>query len=164
MKMNTIISISPNNRSLSKMTAEGNMNTLSPSKMTNSLATGTHPGLIDSRRTTRVVLLAAAVAAPRSLAAQAVQRSMTVSVVNDSGAPVEGLGPTDFVVREDNVSREVLRVAPADEPMQIALLVDTSTASRDNIAHFRTALPQFVTMLTNPNASGAKNQVAIVAT
>jgi len=119
---------------------------------------------MDSRRTTLVVLLAAAVAAPRSLAAQAVQRSMTVSVVNDSGAPVEGLGPTDFVVREDNVSREVLRVAPADEPMQIALLVDTSTASRDNIAHFRTALPQFVTMLTNPNASGAKNQVAIVAT
>jgi len=109
------------------------------------------------------LLLAGALTAPAHVAGQALQRSLYVSVVNDAGAPVPDLGPADFVVREDNVTREVLRVAPADEPMQIAILVDNSAASRDNIAHFRTALPPFVTALTNPNASGAKNQVAIIA-
>src|SRR6185295_4627073 len=101
-------------------------------------------------------------AAPRLLA-QAIQRSMYVSVVNDAGAPVPDLGPSDFVVREDNVAREVLRVAPADEPMQIAVLVDTSQTARNDISHMRTALPPFITALTNPNDSGRKNEVAIIA-
>jgi hypothetical protein len=100
---------------------------------------------------------------PDVAAAQAIERAMTVTVVDASGAPVPDLGIPDFIVREDNMAREVLRVGKANEPMHIALLVDTSTASRDNIAHFRTALPAFVTQLTNPNESGAKNQVAIIA-
>ena len=117
------------------------------------------------RRIAAVVLVAAAaLARPAPAAAQAIQRAMTVSVVDEAGAPVPDLGPSDFIVREDNVAREVLRVGQANEPMQIALLVDTSSASRDNIAHFRTALPPFATLLTNPNASGAKSQVAIIAT
>jgi von Willebrand factor type A domain len=95
--------------------------------------------------------------------AQAIERSLYVSVVNEAGAPVPDLGESDFVVREDNVAREVLRVAPAEEPMQIAVLVDTSQTARDNISHMRTALPSFVTALTNPNETGAKNEVAIVA-
>ena len=40
--------------------------------------------------------------------------------LDETGAPVPDLGPSDFVVREDNVAREVLSVAPATEPMQIA--------------------------------------------
>ena len=119
-----------------------------------------------SRRLTAVVLFVAAatLARPGRAAAQAIERALTVTVVDDAGAPVPDLGPPDFIVREDSVAREVLRVGPADEPMHIALLVDTSTASRDNIAHFRTALPPFVTMMTNPNARGLRNQVAIIAT
>jgi hypothetical protein len=54
-------------------------------------------------------------------------------------------------------------VAPADEAMQIAILVDTSQTARDDISHMRSALPGFVTALTNPNESGVKNEVAIVA-
>jgi VWFA-related protein len=88
---------------------------------------------------------------------------MYVSVVDEAGAPVLDLGPADFVVREDNVAREVLAVAPAEEPMQIALLVDTSQQARNDISHMRTALPPFVTALTNPNEAGRKNEVAIVA-
>lgn len=110
-----------------------------------------------------LALLAAALTWPGHVAAQAIQRSLYVSVVNEAGAPVPDLSPTDVIVREDNTAREVLRVAPADEPMQIALLVDTSSAARDNIAHYRSALPPFVTALTNPKATGAKNQVAIIA-
>jgi hypothetical protein len=114
-----------------------------------------------------VLLAAFALASPGRLVAQAVPRSMYVSVLNEAGAPVPDLGPTDFIVREDNVAREVLRVAPANEPMQIAVLVDNSQAARDNIAHIRQALPPFVAALTGgPGSSGIgdlKNEVAIVA-
>jgi VWA domain-containing protein len=127
--------------------------------------TGTYTRLMSSRRLLPAVftLVAAALAGSAHLGAQAIQRALYVSVLDEAGNPIRALQPTDVVVREDNVAREVLRVAPADEPMQIAVLIDTSTASRDNISHFRTALPPFITALTNPNAAGAKNQVAIVA-
>ena len=110
-------------------------------------------------------LAAAAIAAawPSTVAAQAIQRSLYVSVVNDAGVPVPGLGPTDFVVREDNATREVLSASPAQEPMQIAVLVDTSQGARNVIQFMRQDLPAFVTTLTNPNESGAKSQVAIIA-
>jgi hypothetical protein len=110
-----------------------------------------------------IVLACAAVVLPADLVAQAIERSLYVSVVNEEGAPVPDLGESDFVVREDNVAREVLRVGPAEEPMQIAVLVDTSQTARENISHMRTALPPFVTALTNPNEAGAKNEVAIIA-
>jgi hypothetical protein len=97
---------------------------------------------------------------PGALGAQAIQRAMYVSVVNDTGEPVPDLGPTDFVIREDNAQREVLRVVPAIEPMQIAVLVDTSQAARDDISHMRTALPPFMATLTGGEG---KNQVAIIA-
>ena len=95
-----------------------------------------------------------------TLDAQAIRRAMYVSALNEAGAPIPDLGPADFIVREDNMSREVLKVEPAVEPMQIALLVDTSQAARDDIAHVRTALPGFVTALTTGDV---KNEVAIIA-
>ena len=109
-------------------------------------------------------LLVAALALtwPGRLVAQAAQKAMYVSVVNDAGAPVMDLGTADFIVREDNVAREVLRVEPASDPMQIAVLVDNSTAARDNISHMRQALPSFVAALTEGPA-GQKNEVSIIA-
>jgi len=85
---------------------------------------------------------------------------MYVSVLTDAGVPVPDLGPADFIVREDNVAREVLRVEPATDPMQVAVLVDTSQQARNDIAHMRTALPQFLFALTD---GAVKNQVAIIA-
>ena len=80
-----------------------------------------------------------------------------------NGAPGAQIsGPSDFVVREDNVSREVLRVVPATDPMQIAILVDNSTAAAPLVPHMRRALPAFVETLTKPTASGRRNEVAIV--
>ena len=103
-------------------------------------------------------LAACALAWPTTLVGQALQRAMYVSVLNDAGAPVPDLGPSDFVIREDNIAREVLTVVPAEEPMQIAVLVDTSQAARDDISYFRTALPPFVAALT-----AGRNQVALIA-
>src|SRR5881394_2759371 len=79
--------------------------------------TGSYTSMMASQRVSLAVLTAAATAAAWTAhpAAQPIQRSLYVSVVNDAGAPVPNLGPADFIVREDNVTREVLKVAPADE-------------------------------------------------
>src|SRR5436190_7755862 len=116
----------------------------------------------------RRLLTAAAVAAlfaisPATPRAQALQRAMYVSVLNEAGAPVPGLGPSDFIVREDNVAREVLNVAPAIEPMQIAVLVDNSVAARNYISDMRNALREFVTALTAPSETTGRNQLALIA-
>lgn len=99
---------------------------------------------------------------PATLLSQAIERSMFVSVVDQAGAPVPNLGPSDFLVREDNLSREVLRVAPATDPMQIAILIDNSTAAGPEVPNIRRALPAFVEVLTRPTASGGHNEVAII--
>jgi hypothetical protein len=108
-------------------------------------------------------LLAAVALARPDVVAQAIQRSMYVSVVNDAGLPVPDLGPSDFVVREDNVAREVLRVAPADEPMQIEILVDNSQAADEYIRDLRVTLREFVDALLEPNAGGQKNEAGLVS-
>ena len=66
------------------------------------------------------------------------------SVVDKQGEPVTGLGPDEFVVREDGVRREVLRVTPATEPMAIALLIDNSQAATDDIRNIRDGVTAFV--------------------
>jgi len=119
--------------------------------------------MIARRVAAAAVLVAVAwLVAPNRPAAQGRERSLYVSVVDASGAPVRDLTTTDVIVKEDNVTREVLRVTPAIEPMQIAVLVDTSQAARDAIQHFRQALPSFVTALTAANDAGRKNEVAII--
>ncbi len=120
---------------------------------------------MDNRRALAVAALLAglAVIGQGQLVAQTIQRALYVSVLNEAGAPVPDLGPSDFIVREDNVAREVLKVAPATEPMQIALLVDNSQAARDYIPHYRQALPEFVATLAGSGESSIKNDVAIIA-
>jgi VWFA-related protein len=95
-----------------------------------------------------VTLLAAT---PVLVVAQATQRAMYVAVVDKSGAPVADLGPSDFVIREDKVAREVLTVEPARDPMQIALMVDNSQASEPYIRDYREAVPAFITEMTAPD-------------
>jgi hypothetical protein len=107
-------------------------------------------------------LAALVVIHPAVVLSQALERSMYVNVVDKTGDPVPNLGPADFIVREDNLSREVLRVVPATDPMQISILVDNSTAAAPQVPQIRRALPAFVEMLTRPTPSGRHNEVAIV--
>jgi VWFA-related protein len=99
--------------------------------------------------------LAAAVTPPTVLA-QARERTLFVSALDKDRKPVEGLGPEAFVVREDGARREVIRVSRATEPIDVALLVDNSTAAADAIVQLRNALSAFVARMA------PKNQVAVV--
>ena len=106
-------------------------------------------------------LAVSALMAPAALKAQALQRSIYASALDQSGAPVPNLGPTDFVVREDKVAREILAVAPATDPMQIAVLVDNSQAGEQFTRDYREALPAFINTIA-ADESGARHQVAII--
>jgi len=124
--------------------------------------TGAYTHLMNARR----LLAAAAVVFSIGLlwtsapSAQAPRRSIYASVLDKEGAPVPNLGPGDFVVREDNRTREILSVEPATAPMQVALLVDNSARSSANIRDIRDATNEFIKGLTS---GVVRNEVAVVA-
>ncbi|MCC7417616.1 MAG: hypothetical protein IT176_10785 [Acidobacteria bacterium] len=123
----------------------------------------TYTDVMPARRVFPPALVAAALVAAGSVRAEAQpnQRSMFVSVLDRSGAPVPDLGPADFIVREDNVAREVVAATPATDPMQIEVLVDTSDASQPYIADLRRALPPFLERLVG-SEPGRRNEVGLV--
>ncbi|HUR21507.1 MAG TPA: hypothetical protein VMZ90_11900 [Vicinamibacterales bacterium] len=71
------------------------------------------------------------------------QQRVYVSVLDKAGAPVTTLTVADLTIKEDGASREVLKVEPATDPMQIAILVDTSAATRAAVADMRAAVKTF---------------------
>ena len=83
--------------------------------------------------------------------AQSVERQLLVSVLDANDEPVMGLQPEDFVVREDQAVREVLRVSQGQTGRQIALLVDTSAFAEDAVRDFRLGLRAFVDTLHEGN-------------
>jgi VWFA-related protein len=88
--------------------------------------------------------------------APADERTAYVSVVDNKDATAPGLGPSDFVVREDDISREVLRASTAKEPAHIALLIDTSQAIDEQVNDIRTALRDFVKQM------GGRHEIALI--
>jgi VWFA-related protein len=84
------------------------------------------------------------------------ERSIFITAVDGRGEPVEGLGPTDFIITEDGRRREVLRVSRAVEPMDIAVLVDNSAAAERAVLPLRDGLKAFV------GALAGDNQIALI--
>lgn len=94
------------------------------------------------------LLIISAHATTSRAAAQSNERVAYVSAWDEkTRAPITGLGTDAFVIREDGVRREVLRVTPATTPMPVAILVDNSQAARSHIADVRRALSAFVKAL-----------------
>jgi hypothetical protein len=78
--------------------------------------------------------------------------TLYVSAVDGKGEPVQGLGVSDFVVREDGTRREVLRVSRAVDPIDIAFLIDNGSTSEDAISHVRLGLTRFVSAMSRQNS------------
>jgi len=84
------------------------------------------------------------------------QQTVYISAVDADGNPVEGLSVDDVVIREDGRVREVLSVTRATDPMDVALLVDTSAAAAGNIQDVRRGLAAII------SAIGAPHRIALV--
>lgn len=80
-----------------------------------------------------------------TLAAQRLvqQRHAYVGVTDASGAPVSGLGPADFLVRENDMAREVVTVGQAPLPSHMVILVDDARLG-PLVIEARDALRKFV--------------------
>lgn len=89
--------------------------------------------------------------------AQARERSMYVSVLDKNEKPVPSLQPEDLIVREDGQAREILRIVPATDPLQVVLLVDNSQVATPRIQRIREALTAFINKVAN-----GTNEVAMV--
>ncbi|HEX5108857.1 MAG TPA: VWA domain-containing protein [Vicinamibacterales bacterium] len=88
---------------------------------------------------------------PATLAQGSVERTLFVSAVDKKGIPVEGLGPDAFIVRENGVRREVLRVSRATEPIDLTVMIDNSAAAMEEMPYYRTAIPKFLAELAPAN-------------
>jgi len=99
----------------------------------------------------RVILLAAlaAMALPRPAVAQATEQTMYVSVLDKDRRPVTSLDVSDFVVKEDGVTREVLRAGRTADPIDLAVIVDNSQALQPYVNDVRNALTAFVTRMAD---------------
>ncbi len=104
-----------------------------------------------------ICLLILAVLMPASPAwAQSEERTVYASVLDRKDAPVSGLEANAFVVRENDMAREVLRASRATGPLQIALLIDTSQAIEDHLLEIRNALQAFFKQM------GGRHEIALI--
>jgi VWFA-related protein len=103
-----------------------------------------------------LALTTLALLSPVPVRAQAEEWTVYASVVDRTGVPVTGLGPADFVVRENGMAREILRALPASDSLRIALLIDNSQEMRTELIDIRQGLRTFV------NEIDRRHEVAIV--
>ena len=79
---------------------------------------------------------------------QARERVIYVTVFDPAtNKPLETLTPDSFVIREDGVQREILRVTRASSPLTVAIVVDNSHAVSPAINDLRKALTSFLTAI-----------------
>ena len=73
--------------------------------------------------------------------------SLPVVVTTDKGKRIKNLNKDDFVIYEDNVEQEIAAFAATDEPLAIALLLDTSGSTQKRLAEIQNAAIDFVNQL-----------------
>ena len=99
--------------------------------------------------TLRIAAVLAALAAVSVSARPAQQRAsrerdVIVGAALAAGGPALNLGPADFVVREDRLAREIIRVSPAPPPSHVMLLIDDSHASTASMPFLRSGVTTLI--------------------
>ena len=88
----------------------------------------------------RLILLVGLSVISASVSSQSIERIVYASVLDRAERPVTAVAASDLIVRENNVERHVLQVSRAMEPLDIAVLVDTSQDAEAFVPDFRRAL------------------------
>lgn len=83
--------------------------------------------------------------------------SVPAIITNSAGRPLAGLRPENFVVFEDGQPQAIANFGTTEAPFEIALLLDTSGSTRDDVALIKQAANSFI------NALRSSDRVAITA-
>src|SRR5688572_6261643 len=83
--------------------------------------------------------------------------SVPAVVTDSSGRPVPGLRPENFRLIEDGQVQNIANFGTTETPFEIALLLDTSGSTRDDVALIRAAANSFIQALR------AGDRVGVVA-
>jgi Ca-activated chloride channel homolog len=83
--------------------------------------------------------------------------SVPAVIKNNSGRPITGLRRDNFVVFEDGQQQSIANFGTTDAPFEIALLLDTSGSTREDVTLIREAAMAFI------NSLRSGDRVAIVA-
>jgi VWFA-related protein len=73
--------------------------------------------------------------------------SVPAVITNSAGRPLVGLRQENFVVFEDNQPQAIANFGTTEAPFEIALLLDTSGSTRDDVALIRQAANAFIDAL-----------------
>jgi VWFA-related protein len=73
--------------------------------------------------------------------------SVPAVVTDSAGHPLAGLKPENFRVSEDGQPQTIANFGTAETPFEIALLLDTSGSTRDDVALIRDAALSFISAL-----------------
>jgi Ca-activated chloride channel family protein len=73
--------------------------------------------------------------------------SVPAVVTDGSGRPIPGLKPENFRIVEDGQPQTITNFGTAETPFEIALLLDTSGSTRDDVALIRAAANSFIEAL-----------------
>ena len=73
--------------------------------------------------------------------------SIPAVVTDSSGRPLAGLRPENFRITEDGQPQTIANFGTAETPFEIALLLDTSGSTRDDVALIRSAANSFIEAL-----------------
>jgi Ca-activated chloride channel family protein len=73
--------------------------------------------------------------------------SVPAVVTDGSGRPISGLRPENFRLIEDGQVQTITNFGTAETPFEIALLLDTSGSTRDDVALIRSAANSFIQAL-----------------
>ena len=106
---------------------------------------------------TTVAVLACAVAVMARVPQGSNEKRIIVTVLDAQNKPVAGLPADAFVIREDNIDREIVKVERAKDPVAAVLFADTTSAFGKYVGDLRTGTQAFVKEFfeKNPGSSGS---------